>query len=171
MIYVRHAKPDDAPAIAVVHVDSWRSAYRDLMPAATLAALSVSERQANWANSITKGIPTVLVAERNNNLVGFLAMGPSRDTDAQAGTLEILVHYVAPSSWSQGAGRALCQACYSFARAQAAPLISLWVLLGNSRARKFYSSVGFCEQSGISRPYERDGVTLQQVRYVQPIAG
>lgn len=171
MITVRCAGREDAAAIADVHVASWRAAYRDILPAATLAALSVSERQAGWADSLARGNSTILVAERNNQLLGFLAVGPARDDDMPAGALEIVVLYVAPASWSQGAGRALCEACRAYARAQAAPLISLWVLAANDRARRFYSSVGFSEQSGRSRPYERDGTTVWQVRYVQALAG
>jgi ribosomal protein S18 acetylase RimI-like enzyme len=162
---------EDAAAIAQVHVAAWRAAYRGIMPDTTLATLSVADRQANWTVSIAKGEPTVLVAESNGELVGFLALGPTRDSDAPPGTLEILVLYVAPSFWSRGAGRALCQACRSVASARGVPLVSLWVLVANEPARRFYSSVGFAEQTGTSRPYERDGVSLNQVRYVQPIAG
>ncbi|MEX0715757.1 MAG: hypothetical protein WD066_04185 [Planctomycetaceae bacterium] len=35
---VRQATPADAPAIAAIHVDAWRGAYRGIVPAEYLAA-------------------------------------------------------------------------------------------------------------------------------------
>ena len=43
---ISRASPEDAYAIAKVHVDSWREAYRTILPADYLAALSVEKRQA-----------------------------------------------------------------------------------------------------------------------------
>ena len=38
-VSVRPAAPDDADDIAQIQVDTWRTAYRDLVPAPVLAAL------------------------------------------------------------------------------------------------------------------------------------
>ena len=162
VIQVRSAKVEDAAAIAEVHVASWCTAYRNLMPEAILSALSVAEREAHWGESIAKGEPQILVAEDGGEVIGFLAFGPSRDEGASPDTLEIRALYVNPRSWSNGAGRALCQTCYSSGLALGGKMLSLWVLAENHRARKFYESVGFRGETGTSRPYERAGVSLQQ---------
>jgi L-amino acid N-acyltransferase YncA len=141
------------------------------MPEAVLSALSVAERQATWVELLAKGEPNVLVAERGTNIMGFLAFGPSRDECAAPDTLEILALYVSPHSWSNGAGRALYRACCSSALSVGTKMLTVWALAENNRARQFYVSVGFREQTGTSRPYERHGVSLQQVRYAHHIAG
>lgn len=47
-ITVREATPDDAPGIARVQVDAWRSTYRGIVPDAHLADLSYDERAQRW---------------------------------------------------------------------------------------------------------------------------
>jgi len=42
---IRPATPEDARAIAEVHVASWRYAYRGLLPDDVLDRLSVEERE------------------------------------------------------------------------------------------------------------------------------
>jgi hypothetical protein len=43
---IRMATFDDAPALANMHVASWRETYASILPAAMLASLSVQKRQA-----------------------------------------------------------------------------------------------------------------------------
>jgi hypothetical protein len=45
---IRKATPEDARAIAEVHVKSWRAAYRDLLPQDFLQGLSVDRREQQW---------------------------------------------------------------------------------------------------------------------------
>jgi len=47
-VAVRQATIDDAGDIAVVHVATWRAAYRGLMPQSLLDGLSVEARTAVW---------------------------------------------------------------------------------------------------------------------------
>jgi len=171
MITIRPATIADAPSIAEVHVASWCAAYRDLMPESVLASQSVTERTSFWANDIASNLSRVLVAEANDSIAGLLSIAHTIDADAETGTLEILALYVAPSSWSKGVGRSLCAAADSFAGRHGGTLVTLWALTGNARAHRFYFSVGFRQQPGTTRPYQRHGLSLQQVRYAKPIAG
>ena len=41
---IRTATADDASGMARVHVDTWRTAYRDILPASVLSALSYEAR-------------------------------------------------------------------------------------------------------------------------------
>jgi len=45
---IRSATASDAPAIGHVHVESWRSTYRGLMPDAVLVNLSAEQRATFW---------------------------------------------------------------------------------------------------------------------------
>lgn len=45
---IRGATVADAEGIAHIHVASWRSTYRGIMPDALLAGLSMERRAANW---------------------------------------------------------------------------------------------------------------------------
>lgn len=51
---IRSALPEDARAIAEVHVSSWRTTYRGLLPESVLAAQSVEQRESGWRQITTE---------------------------------------------------------------------------------------------------------------------
>lgn len=53
-VELRVATVEDANAVATVHVRSWQSAYRGLIPDAYLDALSVERRTAVWRRILTE---------------------------------------------------------------------------------------------------------------------
>ena len=69
---IRIARPEDAAAIARVHIRSWQQAYRDLLPDDFLLSLeaTLDRRTGSWRDSIEKGA-AVLVAEVGAELVGW----------------------------------------------------------------------------------------------------
>lgn len=155
--------------MARVHVASWGFAYRHLFPKTVLSALSIPDYEAKWRESIVVGASRILVAESDGVIVGLLEFGPSRDAGTSAGSYEIWALYVDPDFRSCGIGRALCSACIFVAGELGAKTLSLWTLVDNSPARQFYLTLGFVEQAGVRRAYERGGVALEQMRYAQAI--
>ena len=65
----------DAPAIARVRVDSWRSTYRGMIPDAYLDGMKVEASTALWDRVLTAGpnATCVFVAEHGADIVGFSA--------------------------------------------------------------------------------------------------
>jgi ribosomal protein S18 acetylase RimI-like enzyme len=165
------ARPDDARAIAEVHVASWRQAYADQLPAAYLASLSVTDRETMWRELLQAGRAQVTVARAGESIVGFAACGACRDDAAPAGRMELWALYLAPPAWSRGIGRALWQAVEAQLRAQHAASVSLWVIASNERARRFYSAAGFEIDPGSQNTFTLGGVELQEVRMVRRLAG
>src|SRR6266436_4742890 len=151
---IRGAAVADAEAIAKVHVLSWQHAYRHLLPQEFLAGLSVEQRQTMWAKVLADREPSLLVAEVNNEIVGFSAFGPCRDQGSQSTHYEVWAIYVTPSQWSSGTGRLLWLKSREVMIAQGATRISLWVLVGNERAIDFYRAAGFRPERGSTKPFE-----------------
>ena len=85
---IRSAIPSDAKAIAQVHIRSWQQAYRDLMPCEYLDSLNktLPQRVSYWTNTIQSGDSTLLVAELDNQVIGWISVGASRDPDAAMDT-------------------------------------------------------------------------------------
>ena len=104
---IESATSKDCRAIAEVHVESWQHAYKGLLPEAYLASLSVAEREAMWQRVVEREPSHLVLARADNQVVGFVAFGASRDEDAPAGRSEIWAIYVKPACWSTGAGRHL----------------------------------------------------------------
>ncbi len=74
---------DDSGDIAVVHVATWRATYRGLMPQSLLDGLSVEARTAVWRRILRddEGSTLVAIEQGAERVVGFVSVGPSRDTD------------------------------------------------------------------------------------------
>lgn len=143
-VAIRAAGPDDAPAIARVRIESWRWAYRGLVPDALLEAMSVDDGEGDWRRTIAApdGI-SVFVAEGGGRAVGFVSAGPSRDDDALTGTGEIGALYVVRAHAGTGVGGALMTAAEDSLRAGGFARATLWVLQANAAARGFYEHRGW----------------------------
>jgi hypothetical protein len=91
-ISVRPALPDDAAAIAELHVRSWQWAYRGQIPDDYLNGLTAElpERTARRQEYLTFPRPDhrTWVVERDGQVVGFAQTGPSNDPDSQADTAD-----------------------------------------------------------------------------------
>jgi ribosomal protein S18 acetylase RimI-like enzyme len=159
------ANAGDAPAIAALHIASWRDAYRAELPADYLAALDGVERTESWRKRITAG--TIVLLEKNgDSLAGFCACGPSRDDDADPSYIwEIENLHVAPTLRGGGIGRRLFDQASLLARDRGARELSLWVVETNVRARRFYEARGMHADGATQRHTLAPGVSLAEVRY------
>jgi GNAT superfamily N-acetyltransferase len=159
-VEIRLARGDDAPAVETIRIGAWRVAYRDILPPADLDAMPVDPSR--WRarfDSPPQGW-TTFVAERDSSVIGFAAVGPSRD-EQDVG--ELYAIYVDPGAWSTGAGRALIvKAEEQLARAYS--LATLWVLTANPRARRFYELAGW-HPDGSVKAEDIFGVAAEEIRY------
>ena len=164
-ISLRSATPADAHAIAEIHVAAWRAAYRGLMPDDFLAALSVEERTGMWSDILSRPSPSqVALAEMDGALAAFCNYGPTRD-DESPDVAEIYAVNVHPNHWRRGAGRALCEHAYREAASRGHTQVTLWVMSGNERARRFYEQLGYA-LDGTSRTETRlIGRPFDEVRF------
>lgn len=161
---LRAAQPEDAAAVAGVHVRSWQVGYRELLPHRYLDGLRPEDRARRYTfGGLDPRQPQTIVAVERGAICGFATTGPCRGDDRR-GTGELLALYVDPDCWGLGVGRALIRE----ARVRLARLgfvnADLWVLAGNERAQRFYRIDGWIPD-GSRRLYEVWGVTLDEIRY------
>lgn len=139
---LREAVRGDAEAIARLHAESWRTAYRGLYSDEFLDSDVFEDRRRVWLDRMASPPDEmyVLLAVEGPALLGF-ACSFGRE-DARWGTLLDNLH-VRPDLHRQGIGRQLLveSARWSLERYPEAPF-HLWVLEGNSRARAFYDRLG-----------------------------
>ena len=169
-VVVRDVVPADAPAVASVHVASWRFAYADHMPGAFLAALDPVARWRQWARRLSSEEPslpeaTVVVAGPPGTVEGFAMYGPEAGGGADG---EVHALYCHPAAIGAGRGRALLAAVTDRLRAAGFAEAVLWVLAGNERACRFYEAAGWAPD-GATRHEEvgppGDRITVPEVRY------
>lgn len=168
---IRSAQPEDAAAIARIHVAAWQAAYAGIIDAAYLAALSVAQRETYWAQAIAQNKPELLLAlDGEGNVTGWIAFGDCRDVGVPATTGEVWAIYVDPTRWSQGAGQWLWQHARERLLAQGKTAASLWVLAANQRAIRFYAALGFAPDPGSDRTITVAGAPIDEVRKVCTLA-
>ncbi|HSF30839.1 MAG TPA: GNAT family N-acetyltransferase [Candidatus Tectomicrobia bacterium] len=138
---IRLAAMADVPAIARVHVDSWRTTYKGIVPDDYLTNLSYERRERLWHEVISASGSLVFVAEAaDENIVGFAAGGRERSGDPLYSG-ELYAIYLLDSWQRRGIGRQLTMALVR--RLIEAGLTSLlvWVLAKNP-SRQFYEALG-----------------------------
>jgi GNAT superfamily N-acetyltransferase len=142
-VLVRDAFEADAEAVAKLHAESWRSAYRGVLSDEYLQNDAHRDRLVVWRKrfSRTSRKPMfVMVAERASGLAGFVCVFPEEDSTFGA-FLDNL--HVAPGLTRQGIGRKLLsEAASRVATRDPRTGIYLWVIEGNQTARRFYEKAG-----------------------------
>ncbi|WP_433537553.1 N-acetyltransferase family protein [Micromonospora sp. CA-249363] len=165
MLTIRREEPDDAEAIARVHVHGWQSGYAGVMPDEVLGRLNVAawaQRRREVGTADPEHPFTTLLGEVDGLAVGFTTFGPYRrnqdrdDLDPSVG--EVLALYVEPAFWGDGTATALFTAARAGLVERGWTGYRLWVLADNGRARRF------CERAGLSPDGERS-------TYQVPLAG
>ena len=162
-MHIRAALVEDAPAIARVHVDSWRTTYKGILPDDFLANLSYERREAYWRETILKeNTPERLfIAEYDGLIVGFANCGPERTNNPDY-TGELYAIYLFQQNQGQGIGRALARAVANNLREQGHQSMLVWVLEQNP-SRKFYEALGGQEIE--RKPISIGNVELIEVAY------
>ena len=165
---IRRARPPDALAMAVVHVESWRAAYPGLVPAVVLNQLSVQARATSWTRILLDGEARgsrAWVAVVQGRILGFISAGPTRDADDHRGQVgEVYAIYLAPTAWGHGLGGALLRAAEDDLCDRGYRAATIWVLAGNIRARRFYEQCGYDADGGAQKE-EIGPAVLPSVRY------
>ena len=159
---VRPADIADAASIARVHVDTWRTAYRGLLPDDFLDALDEGGYEERWRRTLRAGTGRVFVAEDARRVVGFASGGHERaGEDGFAG--ELYAIYVLEEAQARGHGRRLVQAVSQGLREMGLRDMIVWVLRDNHHARHFYERLG-----GVyvrSQPITIGSTLLHEVSY------
>jgi len=138
---VRPARPDDAPAIAKVHVQSWRETYVGILPQAMVDGLTEPESRERWIEATQpESTSHLCVAEADGRIVGFASGCPATDADIGCdGMLDFL--YIVQAGHGLGLGRALTEAVAANLHAQGFAGMGVIVHADNP-ALGFYKAVG-----------------------------
>jgi GNAT superfamily N-acetyltransferase len=164
---IRPAVPGDAPAIAGVRVDAWRTTYRGMIPDAYLDGMTVEASTALWDRVLNAPAnrTAVVVAEHDGQVVGFAAANlldpPKHGADA-----ELSAVYLRHDYRRAGLGRRLVAAVVQSMQAHGARALVVWVIAANKAARAFYESLG--GQLVVEQPFQWDGMDLVEAGYLFP---
>ncbi|HLY28598.1 MAG TPA: GNAT family N-acetyltransferase [Aggregatilineales bacterium] len=144
-VMLREGNCLDAHDIAVVHVASWQTTYRNIMPATFLDQLAVEPRERYWASLLCSDprfdpLHIMIVAEEQGRVVGFATGGPER-SGKYPYLGELYALYLLEAYQRQGIGRQLVtQVAQRLAQRDMKSML-VWVLTENP-SREFYAHLG-----------------------------
>ena len=138
---IRPATAADLEAIAALHAESWRTAYRGVLPDAFLDGPIEDDRIGHW-RELMEGLGderTVLVTNTDDGLAGFVSVAPSSG-DGFDGYIEHI--HVRPDLKGAGIGRRLLAEAADRLIAMGCGSAYLLVFDGNREAIRFYERLG-----------------------------
>ncbi|RLJ90755.1 L-amino acid N-acyltransferase YncA [Planococcus citreus] len=137
---IRRARVLDARGIAKVHVDSWITTYRNIVPDKYLDGLKYVEREKQWERNLQNS--TAFVAENvAGEVIGFADGGKERSGDYPDVGGEIYSIYILKAYQGQGVGKLLMQAISKELLDRDIQSMLVWVLKEN-QSSGFYENLG-----------------------------
>ncbi len=161
---IRRAFVEDAPGMARVHVDSWRTTYKGIVPDEVLANLSYEQREQMWRQGLSnpdRKTYEYVAKDERGRIVGFISGGPERD-----GNLiykgELYAIYILKEAQHHGLGHRLTLTLVESLVQTGLYSMLVWMLADNP-SRRFYESLGGKYVS--TKQYEAGGRKLDEIGY------
>ena len=127
--------PEEIEGKSLVHWQTWREAYDDLLPAEFQETMTIDR-----CRFFSQKYPeNTLIAMDGKKVIGFISYGNFRDEAIRVG--EIIALYVLKDYYGKGVSKQLMHA--AFVALDQFSEIYLWVLKDNKRAIAFYQKMGF----------------------------
>jgi ribosomal protein S18 acetylase RimI-like enzyme len=143
---IREADEADALEIAKIHVDCWRTTYKNIVPDEKLDGLSYGNSEAKWKDFFTQktdSLHKILLCSINGQPAGFCAGGlkrkNSKRTEGYDG--EIKAIYILKQHQKKGAGKKLLESFEEIFTKNGIYSYIIWVLKEND-SKNFYKKLG-----------------------------
>ena len=161
---IRPAVVEDAPAIAQVHVESWKTTYKGIFPESLLDRLSVSDRTRSWNETLAKPparFVTLVACDDAGGVVGFVCGGAER-TGQLGCDGELQAMYLLERVQRRGLGTLLIRRFVRELRSLGFDSMAVWVL-GRNTSRRFYEALGGRVMT--EQQIERGGESYVEIGY------
>jgi GNAT superfamily N-acetyltransferase len=166
-VFVRRAVPDDLTGMARVHVETWKTTYRGIVPDERLDRLTVESDIAGgfgrWLREPPAGVAIFVALTRADKIVGFALACPPREPEPDfSGELGAI--YVRKAHQGRGVGTALVRDAARHLLHLGRTSMIVWVLEQNPY-RRFYERLGGVVVRKRMRDSRLAGVPLPEVSY------
>lgn len=158
---IREAETQDIHGLAAVHVGSWQTTYRGIVPDAYLDGIQLESRIELWTRVLDPANDTVTFVLVNpaGAVAGFINGGKSREKELDI-EAEVYSLYLMQEAQGQGYGRKLMNRITEYFREQGYASMLVWVLEENP-AVQFYQKLG--GQFLMRDELQIGGVSVQEI--------
>lgn len=151
MIRIRPVRDGDECCFAHIQTESWKAAFKDIVPADILSKCTQTER-------VTEMYRKLLAEHKGNGYILELDGKPhciawwdaTREKD-MPGFAELICIHSLRENWRKGCGKMMMERILSDMERAGYSKIMLWVFEDNVRAIRFYEALGFVA-SGKKQP-------------------
>ncbi|MGN0413467.1 MAG: GNAT family N-acetyltransferase [Lachnospiraceae bacterium] len=154
---------DDRMIISKIYEESWKYAYKGIIPQHYLDSIP----EGRWVSNIDNPLWKTLVCIDNGKIVGTSSFCKSRFVQFRD-CGEIISIYLLPEYMGKGYGKVLMESIISELKKQGYKNLFLWVLEDNIRARHFYEQFGFLQADDFLED-NIGGKDLREVRYIYSV--
>ena len=139
----RKVRAGDEQALAYVQTESWKAAFKEIVPADLLSKCTQLERATAMYKRLLaeqKGNGYMLELDGKPHCIAW--WDAARDAD-MAGFAELICIHSLKAGWHQGYGSLMMRQILADVKSAGYAKILLWVFDSNVRAIKFYEAHGF----------------------------
>ena len=141
-ISIRRGNEEDSEVISRIHAESWKSAYKGMVPEEYLKDLKDDFWALNFKKWISEDMVKVKIIYVDFKAAGVIAYGKSRDEKFND-YAEVWSFYLRPEYFRKGLGTTLMKSVLCEMCDEGYKHCYLWVLETNNNARRFYEKIGF----------------------------
>lgn len=138
---IRKAMEQDVNGIANVHINSWKTTYKGILPDQYLSSMNLEAKKKNWLRNLKMLHNATFVAENTNGeIIGFAAGGPEQTNDPLIQG-EVYAIYFLQEYQRQGLGREMIKAVIHELMKMEHQNLIIWALKDNPSCG-FYRALG-----------------------------
>jgi len=154
---IRTAQVGDEQSIAGVIIDTWKVAYRGIVPDSFLDSLTTEKHEELFRKNIPDKTETILVVEnREKQVVGMVSGGADR---LKIYDCELYAIYILPEYQKMGYGKWLFQQLIEEHKKNECKSMIIWTFRDN-RDREFYEILGGLAREEKRRSFDGNEITL-----------
>lgn len=142
-IHIRNAVLGDEQTLAYIQTESWKEAFRGIVPADILSQCTKMDKTAEMYHKVlTAGRGRGYILEVNGRPHGIAWWGAARDEEME-GYAELICIHSLRDNWHKGYGKQLMERILEDIKQAGYHKMMLWVFDNNAPAISFYQSLGF----------------------------
>lgn len=150
-VRIRRVMVGDEKRLAYIQTESWKEAFREIVPADILAKCTDIGRATEMYKQLleeNKGNGYILELEEKPHCMAWWDAARNRDMD---GFAELICIHSLKDNWRKGYGKMMMKKVLDDVKRAGYSKIMLWVFDNNIRAIRFYEAFGFAA-SGRKKP-------------------
>lgn len=161
-VTIREAVPGDEKVLAFIQTQSWKAAFRDIIPADTLARLTDCQKAEEMYTRVLENPEIRVGLESVDGSPHGITVWSRNRYGLGDDTAELICIHSLPGGWGRGFGSLMLERALGEMTRTGFTRVILWVFGANHRARRFYEKHGFSLTGQAQTAYGAEEVMYQK---------